>query len=224
MIDPQQWMSDAVTNLKEKFGSRLVYVGLQGSYQRGEATENSDIDLVTILDRVSLADLDAHRAATRAVLAEGDKTCGFICGADEFAHWPRHELFPFKMDTTDYYGRLEDFMPTVERADIALGVRISASMLLHMLRHTWLYGDPANHPPFLAEVYKAAFFMLRVAAYLKSGQYHSSKKSLAEALSGPEQEIVQAGRDFMNWSKDRSPAFMFELLIERCRELMNCEC
>ncbi|MBQ9141799.1 MAG: nucleotidyltransferase domain-containing protein [Lachnospiraceae bacterium] len=31
---------------KDEFGDRLLYVGLQGSYLRGEATESSDIDIM----------------------------------------------------------------------------------------------------------------------------------------------------------------------------------
>ena len=35
--------------LWEEFGERLLYVGLQGSCMRGEATENSDIDIMACL-------------------------------------------------------------------------------------------------------------------------------------------------------------------------------
>ncbi len=39
--------------LLEAFGPRLCYMGLQGSWLRGEATPRSDIDTVVILDRLS---------------------------------------------------------------------------------------------------------------------------------------------------------------------------
>lgn len=211
MIDPQKWASEAATFLKEEFGPRLLYVGLQGSYQRGEATEKSDIDLVTLLDNVSMDDLDRHRSVTQA-LPEGDKTCGFICSAAEFAQWPRHELFPFKMDTDDYYGRLEDFMPPVSRADIVLGVNISASALLHVLRHSYLYGKPGDFPALLAEARKSAFFIMRVAAYLQTGQYHASQKSLLSALSAQDRAIFQPGP---------GGGLNFEPLIAKCREWMK---
>ncbi len=216
MIDPKNWAEEAAKRLKEQFGSRLLYVGLQGSRQRGEATESSDIDLVTLLDEVSPADLAAHRAVT-AALPDGDKTCGFTCGAKDFAHWPRHELFPFQMDTCDYYGKLSDFMPPVAREDIALGVKISASTLLHALTHTCLYGDPDNLPLFMAEACKAAFFMLRTKAWLESGQWLATKRELAEALSGGEREIILASRDFAAWSATRAPERALEILMAICR-------
>lgn len=36
-----------------RFGSRLLYLGLSGSYARGEATEESDIDIHLILDELA---------------------------------------------------------------------------------------------------------------------------------------------------------------------------
>ena len=37
------YLEKLISRCKESFGDRLVYVGLQGSYLRGEATENSGI-------------------------------------------------------------------------------------------------------------------------------------------------------------------------------------
>ena len=40
------YMENLISRCKEAFGNRLVYVGQQGSWLRGEATENSDIDVM----------------------------------------------------------------------------------------------------------------------------------------------------------------------------------
>ena len=48
MIDITAWMEDFLQALNETFATRVWFVGLQGSYGRGEATETSDIDGVTI--------------------------------------------------------------------------------------------------------------------------------------------------------------------------------
>lgn len=42
------------------FGSRIWFIGLQGSYGRNEASEQSDIDVVLILDQVSAEDLHTY--------------------------------------------------------------------------------------------------------------------------------------------------------------------
>ena len=48
MIDINVWMNDFLQKLNELFANRVWFVGLQGSYGRGDATETSDIDVVVI--------------------------------------------------------------------------------------------------------------------------------------------------------------------------------
>lgn len=61
-FDIDTWMKSYLNKLNSLFGSRLLFVGLQGSYGRGEATESSDIDLVVILDKAVPQDLKAYGA------------------------------------------------------------------------------------------------------------------------------------------------------------------
>ena len=48
------YLEKLILRCKESFGDRLFYVGLQGSYLRGDATENSDIDVMIVLDGFSV--------------------------------------------------------------------------------------------------------------------------------------------------------------------------
>ena len=57
MIDINVWMNDFLLMLNEVFENRIWFVGLQGSYGRGEATEASDIDVVVILDELNASDI-----------------------------------------------------------------------------------------------------------------------------------------------------------------------
>ena len=57
MIDITAWMDGFLKALHDTFGNRIWFVGLQGSYGRGEATETSDIDVVVILDELSASDI-----------------------------------------------------------------------------------------------------------------------------------------------------------------------
>jgi predicted nucleotidyltransferase len=55
MVDIDQWMKqyqDAVCGSSS--AAAILFIGLQGSYGRNEAHETSDIDVVLILDAVSL--------------------------------------------------------------------------------------------------------------------------------------------------------------------------
>jgi predicted nucleotidyltransferase len=47
--------------IRERFGPRIASIRLFGSYARGEATEESDVDCLVLLDRV---DRDDDRAIT----------------------------------------------------------------------------------------------------------------------------------------------------------------
>jgi len=70
------WMKGYLDELKALFGSRLLFVGLQGSFGRGEATESSDIDAVVILDQATPEDLKAYGAMLDK-LPNREKVCGF---------------------------------------------------------------------------------------------------------------------------------------------------
>lgn len=222
MIEPGKWVAEALAGLQKEFGPRLLYLGLQGSYRRSEATESSDIDLVAILDEVSLDDLDAYRGVIHA-LPEGHKACGFICDPIELARWPRHELFQFKMDTADHHGRLEDFLPPISRDDIREGARVGASTLLHLLRHSYLYAEPATRPDILKEVYKAAFFVILAVNYLETGLYRRSKKELLDNLTGTEKQIIAAGLDFPGWLSKYSEKQAFAMLVACCRQILTTD-
>ena len=60
MIDIDVWMRKFTEDLLHRFGERIWFVGLQGSYARGEATDQSDIDVVVIFDRLSSSDIRAY--------------------------------------------------------------------------------------------------------------------------------------------------------------------
>ena len=53
MFDIEQWLALYTAIMKKQFGERIWFMGLQGSFGRGEANEASDIDVVLILDSVS---------------------------------------------------------------------------------------------------------------------------------------------------------------------------
>ena len=220
MIETRTWMADVLSQLRETFGTRLQYLGLQGSYRRGEAKETSDIDLIVLLDTVGLADLDTYRAIVHA-MPEGDKACGFLCGVRDFKAWPPHELFAFSRDTADHFGRLDDFLPPITRDDIRSGARISASALLHPLTHSYLYANAEAKPAILEQAFKAAFFLMQVVDYLETDQYSGSKHELLARLDGAEKEIIEASLNFPAWLNEHSERQAFAMLINWSRKVMR---
>ena len=79
MLDASVCMNDLAAQLRDAFGARLIYLGLQGSYARGEADVQSDLDVMCVLEGLSTADLDAYGRIIRE-LPWAEKACGFICG------------------------------------------------------------------------------------------------------------------------------------------------
>lgn len=92
MIDINGWMNDFLQKLNEAFANRVWFVGLQGSYGRGEATETSDIDVVVILDELSVSDIQTYQDMLDT-LPHRALICGFVSGKDEIMNWEPSDLF-----------------------------------------------------------------------------------------------------------------------------------
>lgn len=189
MVDIEVWMGELAEKLTGRFGGRLLFLGLQGSYGRGEAGEDSDIDVVTVLDRVELEDLDEYRAAVRG-MPEGEKACGFLCGAAELKSWPKYDLCQLARDVRACRGELGPLLPPLGREDLAQAAAIGASGIYHAAVHTYLYAPKDNWPGFLKEAHKGAFFTLRALYELRTGESVRAKRDLLPRLSGDEREIL----------------------------------
>ncbi len=189
MVDIEVWMGELAEKLTGRFGDRLLFLGLQGSYGRGEAGEDSDIDVVTVLNRVELADLDEYRAAVRG-MPEGEKACGFLCGAAELKSWPKYDLCQLARDVRAYRGELGPLLPPLGREDLTQAAAIGASGIYHAAVHTYLYAPKDNWPGFLKEAHKGAFFALRALYELRTGESVRAKRDLLPRLSGDEREIL----------------------------------
>jgi predicted nucleotidyltransferase len=85
MIDVNAWMEQFLQALHKTFSGRIWFVGLQGSYARGEATEHSDIDTVLILDELNPQDIQSYHAMLDS-LPHRELVCGFLSGKTELLH------------------------------------------------------------------------------------------------------------------------------------------
>ena len=86
MIAIKHWMDMLLQTLNATFGDRIFFVGLQGSYGRGEAMQSSDIDVVVILDELPHSNLCAYRGMLDT-LPNRELICGFLSGKDEILNW-----------------------------------------------------------------------------------------------------------------------------------------
>lgn len=219
MKDIETWMESLKDKLLTVFGGRLVYLGLQGSFRRGEATENSDIDVMAVVEDFSPADLSVYRNVI-GTMEESERACGFFCGREELQNWPRYELFQVKADTRDVYGKLSAILPAYSDEDVRDFVRINAANLYHELSHRYLYENRERNIEALPFCYKGSFYILMNLHYLRTGEVLSTKKALLEGLSGDDREVLETAmgkRPITDENFDRQ----FALLLSWCRGLLR---
>lgn len=189
MVQISDWIDQFQEKLRGEFGTRLVYLGLQGSYRRGEADEESDIDVMAVLDKLTTNDLERYRAIVSGMEA-AERACGFLGGVEELQNWPKHELFLLLHETQDCYGQLKDLVGPYSRSDIVDFVRINTANLYHALCHGYLYGGGYTKAH-VKSCYKPVFYILQNLHYLRTGEFVATKRELLVHLSGADQAVLE---------------------------------
>jgi len=197
MVDVKRYMERLIPLLKERFGTRLAYVGLQGSYQRGEANENSDIDVMAVIDGLTAEDLTAYRAAVQSA-GNGDKACRFLCGRTELACWNPLELCHLLHTTTDWYGELAPMLPAWTDADVRRFVQLSLCNLYHELCHRRIYGSREKNESRLPGTCRPVFFILQNLHYLRTGDFCQTHEALLKALGGADRAMLRTSMALKN--------------------------
>ena len=187
MIEITTWMDGFLKALNKDFGSRVWFVGLQGSYGRGEATETSDIDVVVILDELSASDIQRYNAMLDT-LPHRELICGFLSGKEELFHWEPSDLLQFYYDTTPLKGSLEELLPLLDTATVERAVKIGACNIYHGCVHNMLHEKSEDA---LKGLYKAASFVVQAVALRQTGKYVKQKRDLLNVVSSDEKIIVE---------------------------------
>ena len=187
MVNIEQYISQLTQRLQQAFGSGLLYVGLQGSYLRGEATDSSDMDIMVVLDRLSVSDLDAYREVIHSLEHE-DKSCGFICSGDDLVNWNPLEICHLINSTRDYYGTLSRMVPQYTREDVRNFVKLSLNNLYHELCHRYIHADRDKNRAKFRGTCKSVFYLIQNLHFLESGHFILSRKELNEAV--PEEDRI----------------------------------
>lgn len=214
-MDIQAYLNRLIGGLTHTFGDRLLYVGLQGSYLRGEATETSDMDVMVIFDEIDASTLDTYRELLISV-GDYDRSCGFVCSREDMAAWNTPEVCHLLHTTRNLYGRLADFAPAYTREDVIQYVKVSVGNLYHELCHRYIHASRETNQSHLPMTCKAVFFILQNVHYLKTGRFAATKKELLEALEGDDREILALS---LRLSEGESPDFdnAFAELLRWCQ-------
>ena len=205
MIDITAWMQYFLQTLNKTFANKVWFVGLQGSYGRGEATETSDIDVVVILDELSAMDIRTYNDMLDT-LPHRDLICGFLSGKNELLNWEPSDLFQFCNDTTSIRGSLDEVLAVVDESAVNRAIKIGACNIFHGCVHNMLY---EKNEEILRGLYKSASFVLQAIAFKQTGNYIRHQKDLIQVVSSDERVIVET---FMNLKN--GGAVEFDLMSE----------
>ena len=179
-------MNDFLQTLNETFVDRVWFVGLQGSYGRGEATETSDIDVVVILDELSSSDMQDYNAILDT-LPHRELICGFLSGKNEILNWEPSDLFQFYYDTTPIKGSLDELLTVIDEAAVSRAIKIGACNIYHGCVHNILFDKSDD---ILRGLYKSASFVVQAIVSQQTGKYIKHQKELLSVASPDEQAIV----------------------------------
>ncbi len=194
MIDITAWMNDFLQKLNDTFENRVWFVGLQGSYGRGEARETSDIDVVVILDELSASDIQDYSAMLDTLLHR-ELICGFLSGKDELLNWEPSDLFQFYYDTTPIKGSLDELLTVIDEAAVSRAIKIGVCNIYHGCVHNMLHEKSED---ILRGLYKSASFVVQAIVFQQTGKYIKHQKDLLGVASADERKIIETFLDLKN--------------------------
>ena len=186
MIDISAWTKVFLQRATETFDNRIWFVGLQGSYGRGEATETSDIDIVLILDELSETDIYIYNAMLDS-MPHRELICGFLSGKGELINWEPSDLFQFYHDTKPILGSLDELLQIINNASVDRAIKIGACNIYHGCVHNMLH---EKREETVKELYKAASFVIQAICFKKTGTYISRQAELMKSVDKRDQKIL----------------------------------
>ena len=190
MFDINDYVQKLISQCKDAFGERLRYVGYMGSYLRGEANENSDIDVMVVIDNITISDMNTYRDILKA-LGKYDKSCGFICGKEEMKGWSPLEVCQLINTTKDVYGKLEPLLSPFTREDEINYVKFCLGNLYHELCHRFVHASREKNIEKFRGTCKFFFFLIQNLHYLETGNFILKKADLKNAVSEADRRVLE---------------------------------
>ena len=187
MIDITNWMSNFLQTLNKTFENRVWFVGLQGSYGRGEATETSDIDDVVNLYDLSAKDIQIYNDMLDT-LPHRKLICGFLSGKNEIMNWEPSDLFQFCNDTTPIKGTLDEVFALIDENAINRAIKIAACNIFHGCVHNMLHEKSED---ILRGLYKSSSFVVQAIIFKQTGNYIKYQEELLKVALPNEQSIIK---------------------------------
>jgi predicted nucleotidyltransferase len=212
----EKWLAEFLAKLRERFGDRLIFVVHHGSWARGEARPESDIDCAVVLDRVEDADLATFRDIISSMPDAQTLASGGLVSVAELKLMPRSYLLQLFYGCEVLHGSIEGVVSPPTQEDLIEDVKLKADDNLHAARHYLLF------PHELSEVvhklkyhFKNSFYALQSWYLISKGEYISTKDEIIDLTDDPvDEEVVRVARDWYKLDDDltQRPDHYIELL------------
>ena len=196
MIEMATWLDTFLKTLDTVFSNRIWFVGLQGSYARDEATEDSDIDVVVVLDDLSALDIQTY-GAMLDTLPHREKICGFLSGKEELLNWEPSDLFQFYHDTKPIHGSLDELLSKLDDSAVNRAIKVGVCNIYHSCVHNMLH---ENSDGVLINLYKSASFVVQAICFRQIGIYIRHIKDLLEVAEPEDGTILEIYLGYKNSS------------------------
>ena len=220
MVNIESYLSQPIDLLRRQYGARLLYVGLQGSYLRGEATDRSDIDII-VCDRRPVRFRPGSLPGHPFPLSRYR-----IVPADLFAARPTlpigtHSKFAIcctvRRTATVRWNRLS---PAYTAHDVRNFVKISINGLYHEICHAYVHADHDAANERISGAYKSAFFILQDLYFPGARGIYPNKGTSAAVAVRPGQSRPGA-RHTPRRREVFRPAESFALLFAWCQDALK---
>ncbi len=186
MTDISSWIKIFTESLDATFADRVFFVGLQGSYARDEATEQSDIDIVVILDELSASDIQRYNAMLDEMPCR-ELICGFLSGKQELLDWEPSDLFQFYHDTKPIKGSLDCLIHLLDPEAVYRAIKIGACNIYHGCVHNMLH---EKNTEILRGLYKSATFVIQASVFRQTGSYVSQLMKIMNVAPSDDCDVI----------------------------------
>lgn len=187
MRNLSEWLDNFTNEMLHSFPDNICCIGLQDSYGRGEASADSDLDLVIIFKSLSMEVLQQYKSL---LLRFGNdyKLCGFVGSASILKSWSEGELLQLYFDTVPVYGDLDFIKDNVTDEAAAKLVLQNSCLIYHACCHNFLFDE---EQAILKELYKTAVFTVQAKYYHTHHIYVSKHRELSNVAIGADKEILE---------------------------------
>ncbi len=187
MRNLSEWLDNFTNEMLHSFPDNICCIGLQGSYRRGEASADSDLDLVVIFKSLSMEVLQQYKSL---LLRFGNdyKLCGFVGSAEILKSWNEGDLLQLYFDTVPVYGNLDFIKNRVTDETVAKLVLQNSCLIYHACCHNFLFDE---EQAILKELYKTAVFTVQAKYYHAHHIYVSKHSELSNVAIGADKEILE---------------------------------